>query len=246
MDEFDRVRHMLAAANKSWRQADKAGDSAEARRIEDALITPLKSRLAGLVLAAESEHAARITEIGAEVEAALRGLEGRISSAFLDDLRKAAKKALLGPKDDEVSDFADLVKSWNLKHFRADELLTKGAAHHNADSPAFALNTDPPRELWPNIKATAQVVDRLRAALDKPVILSSGYRCEAYNTAIGGARHSVHMSFRAIDFVVRGATAPSDWAAALRDMRARGEFRGGIGTYATFVHVDTRGENADW
>ncbi|MGM0585841.1 MAG: hypothetical protein ACQEUZ_14450, partial [Pseudomonadota bacterium] len=112
MDEFDRVRHMLAAANKSWRAADKAGDAEEARRIEDALITPLKSRLAGLVLAAEAEHAARITEIGAEVEAALRGLEGRIRSAFLDDLRKAAKKALLGPKDDEVTDFADLVKSW--------------------------------------------------------------------------------------------------------------------------------------
>ena len=32
----------------------------------------------------------------------------------------------------------------------------------------------------------------------------------------------------------------------MEKIRSDGVFRGGIGTYNTFVHVDTRGENANW
>jgi hypothetical protein len=32
----------------------------------------------------------------------------------------------------------------------------------------------------------------------------------------------------------------------LREMRDEGLFRGGIGRYPTFTHVDVRGKNADW
>jgi hypothetical protein len=55
-----------------------------------------------------------------------------------------------------------------------------------------------------------------------------------------------HMQFRAVDFVAQGNSTPLDWANTLRSMRAEGLFLGGIRTYSTFVHVDTRGYNADW
>ena len=55
------------------------------------------------------------------------------------------------------------------------------------------------------------------------------------------------MAFRAIDFMVEGNSRPTDWARALRSMRDdEGLFKGGVGLYASFVHLDTRGTNADW
>jgi lysozyme len=55
------------------------------------------------------------------------------------------------------------------------------------------------------------------------------------------------VKFNAIDFIVRGSpVGPTEWANALRQMRSAGRFKGGIGTYPGFVHVDTRGSNADW
>ena len=143
--------------------------------------------------------------------------------------------------------FEQHIASLGLKHFKAYEFLVKGAQNDNPSSPAFGLNTDPPRELWDNIDATAKVLDKLRAKLERPITMLSVYRSTAYNTAIGGAGDSQHTHFRAIDFVVQGSpVGPLQWAQVLRSMRADGVFKGGIGVYQSFVHVDTRGYNADW
>lgn len=139
------------------------------------------------------------------------------------------------------------IASLGLRHFKPYEFLVKGGSHSNPDSPAFGLNTDPPKGLWKNIDATARVIDALREKLGRPIVLSSVYRSPAYNNAIGGAGDSQHTHFRAIDFGVVGSpVGPAQWATVLRDMRSTGAFKGGIGVYATFVHVDTRGTNADW
>lgn len=130
----------------------------------------------------------------------------------------------------------------NVTAFSAEEFLVKGGAHARN-----GLNTDPPEHLWPNIVPTVRVLQELRDRLGKPIILHSVYRSPAYNRAIGGASQSVHMSFGAADFhVVDPNSGPADWAATLRAMRAAGVFKGGIGAYDTFVHVDTRGTNADF
>jgi hypothetical protein len=142
--------------------------------------------------------------------------------------------------------FENFFNALGMRHFRANEFLYLGDAHDDQDSPALGLNCLPPPELWPNIVPTARVLDELRARLDAPVILNSVYRAPAYNTAIGGVHDSQHMAFRAADLVVRSASAPSDWAAVLKQMRTEGVFHGGIGVYNTFVHLDTRGTNADW
>lgn len=130
----------------------------------------------------------------------------------------------------------------NVTAFSAEEFLVKGASNSH-----LRLNTDPPEELWPNIVPTARVLQELRDRIGKPIILHSVYRSPAYNRAIGGAGQSVHMSFGAADFhVVDPNSGPADWAATLRAMRSAGLFKGGIGAYETFVHVDTRGTNADF
>ncbi len=137
-------------------------------------------------------------------------------------------------------------KSLGLRHFKSGEFLFLGDAHRDPESAAFGLNHPPPAELWNNIAPTARILDELRERLDAPIILSSVYRSPMYNAAIGGVPDSQHTAFCAADFVVRSASSPSDWAAVLKQLRADGLFRGGIGVYNTFVHVDTRGENLDW
>lgn len=125
--------------------------------------------------------------------------------------------------------------------FQPGEFLVKGASHANN-----GLNTDPPRELWNNILALAEVLQKIKDSFGGPNIsISSVYRSPAYNRAIGGAKDSQHKFFRAADISVAGKT-PSQVARLVREMRASAVFRGGVGLYRTFVHVDTRGVNADW
>ncbi len=71
---------------------------------------------------------------------------------------------------------------------------------------------------------------------------TSVFRNKRYNTAIGGARQSLHMSFNAIDFIVKGTTLHlAQWAELLFEMRSGGIFEGYVKAYSHFVHVDTRG-----
>lgn len=143
--------------------------------------------------------------------------------------------------------FESHIGALGLKHFKPYEFLVKGASNSNPHSAAFNLNTDPPGDTWEHINNTALALDELRGRLGRPITLLSVYRSPAYNKAIGGASKSQHVQFSAVDFVVQGSpVGPLQWASALREMRSSGLFKGGIGTYASFVHVDTRGYNADW
>lgn len=51
------------------------------------------------------------------------------------------------------------------------------------------------------------VLDPLRAALGRPVRITSGYRSAALNDAIGGAQNSQHMRGEAADIKVDGIAA---------------------------------------
>jgi hypothetical protein len=59
-----------------------------------------------------------------------------------------------------------------------------------------------------NIRVLVQtVLDPLRAHLDRPVRVTSGFRCKAVNTRIGGSKTSQHMRGEAADIKVRGLDA---------------------------------------
>lgn len=137
--------------------------------------------------------------------------------------------------------FLDNVPS---EHFKPHELLFRGASNMNRNSPAFNLNTDPPLELWPNCKELVRVLDAIRTRAGSPVMLISIYRSPEYNRAVGGATHSMHRKFKAADIV--SGVSPSAIHKIATQLRAEGFFKGGIGKYRGFTHVDVRGNNVDW
>lgn len=48
------------------------------------------------------------------------------------------------------------------------------------------------------------VLEPVRAALCVPLIITSGFRCEALNNAVGGSSTSQHLKGQACDFVPKG------------------------------------------
>ncbi|HSI65240.1 MAG TPA: D-Ala-D-Ala carboxypeptidase family metallohydrolase [Candidatus Saccharimonadia bacterium] len=107
-------------------------------------------------------------------------------------------------------------------------------------------NSLPPHELWTKMPPTLKVADKLRQQLGVPLVsVISAYRNPAYNAACSGsAAHSQHMMNVALD--LHFDCAPSKVVQAAEALRAQGFFKGGIGRYPGFTHIDTRGKNADW
>lgn len=47
----------------------------------------------------------------------------------------------------------------------------------------------------------SKILDPLRETYGKPITISSGYRCDALNRAVGGSKTSQHCSGKAVDIV---------------------------------------------
>jgi hypothetical protein len=148
--------------------------------------------------------------------------------------KRKSEKKLTGAK----ADFQKLLDEAGIRYFTADEVFYRGARDAK-----LQLNTDPPRALWPSLLAVTRVADEARHRLGKPLRINSAYRSPAYNRALpGSASNSIHMKGGALDL----SGSPATLHRILTEMRREGLFRGGIGRYKTFTHVDVRGKNADW
>lgn len=55
-------------------------------------------------------------------------------------------------------------------------------------------------ELQANLDLLLIALNKLRTAYGKPMVVTSGYRPAAFNSAAGGAKKSAHMSCQAADF----------------------------------------------
>ena len=81
------------------------------------------------------------------------------------------------------------------RHFTLDEFLASDyAIRHGID------NTPTP-EIEAALANTAQGMERVRAVLQQPIHINSGYRCPKLNSAIGGSKSSQHMKGEAADFI---------------------------------------------
>lgn len=107
-------------------------------------------------------------------------------------------------------------------------------------------NTPPPRSMWKNIVPALRVADRIAAELRSPVVeIVSAYRSPSYNARCPGAkRESMHTRNLALD--LKFSVSPRTVAAMAERLRDKRYFKGGIGRYSGFTHIDTRGENVDW
>jgi len=86
------------------------------------------------------------------------------------------------------------------------------------------------------------VLEYIREHFDKPVIVDSGCRCVPYNDSVdGSAPYSQHILGRAADIRIAGIDPDLVYELA-EQMEV-----GGLGSYDTFTHIDTRsGPLARW
>lgn len=90
--------------------------------------------------------------------------------------------------------------------------------------------------------------ERVRELCGFPLIVNSGYRTEAYNRSIGGAKFSQHVQGRAVDLIPtkKGKADMEALISAARMAASEGLLRG-IARYSGFVHIDTRpGQIVSW
>lgn len=192
----------------------------------------------------------RIVDGDTEVdESIVPGVVDSLSEAMARGATLSSLKTLVAPAPEaggfDMGAFSKLLQGLNLKYFEPHEFLVLGNQHFSG--PCKGKNTLPPENLWNNILPTAKVLDAVREKLNSPIRTLSVYRSPAYNACIpGAAGGSVHMKFMAVDFKCEDGKGPVHWAKILKRMRDSGMFKGGIGVYSTFVHVDTRGTNANF
>ena len=107
-------------------------------------------------------------------------------------------------------------------------------------------NTLPPKSMWRAMAGTLKAADRDAATLGQPIKdVTSAYRSPSYNRRCPGAKsRSWHMQNFALDLKFKAS--PSSVARAARYVRSKGAFKGGVGQYSGFTHIDTRGQNVDW
>lgn len=98
-----------------------------------------------------------------------------------------------------------------------------------------------------------ELVDTLEAVREHyghPVTIVSGYRSLIHNRRVSGAQNSQHTKGTAADFVVRipegGIVNPHKVYDDIDRGLVMGEHKGGLGRYATFTHIDVRGNKARW
>lgn len=65
-----------------------------------------------------------------------------------------------------------------------------------------------------------------------PIKITSAYRCERHNKAVGGSKNSQHLLGTATDIQVSNMS-PKEVADTF-------EYINGLGVYNTFVHIDSR------
>lgn len=79
-------------------------------------------------------------------------------------------------------------------HFTLAELT------HSQTAAREGLDNTPSAEMVDALRKTAELLERVRALLGKPILVSSGYRSPLVNRAVRGAAHSAHMLGCAADF----------------------------------------------
>ena len=138
-------------------------------------------------------------------------------------------------------EYGAFLKTLSLRYISPAEIFAAHRRSRNGISNAL-----PPKHLWARMAPTLELADELRHRLGvKLSYIASAYRSPDYNKQCpGAAKYSQHIQNRALDLVYE--CSPKDAFNEARKMRNEGKFRGGLGLYSSFIHLDTRGRNATW
>jgi hypothetical protein len=102
------------------------------------------------------------------------------------------------------------------------------------------INNDLPDELREAAHQTLEMMERIRFHIDAPITITSGYRCEALNRAVGSKSGSDHTLAFAVDFRAPKAGSPLQIAASLAPVIKIIGIGQLILEFGTWVHVSTR------
>lgn len=86
------------------------------------------------------------------------------------------------------------------EHFTLEELCT------TSNKVLAKKNLKEGKENLGEIEHLALFAEQIRALIGLPMIVTSGFRCEELNKAVGGVKNSQHRFFRAIDFIPKGCS----------------------------------------
>ncbi len=112
----------------------------------------------------------------------------------------------------------------NTKHFKETEFACKCCSKIKPSSELMA------------------VLQLVRIHFNKPVTITSSYRCDKHNAAVGGAAKSKHLEGIAADIQIKGVF-PADVYQFLDTIFPNSY---GIGSYNSFTHIDVRSTKARW
>jgi hypothetical protein len=187
-----------------------------------------------------------------------RGVMGTLGLAGLGLLASSVPASALSATA-PVAALPDLPEEWAerqghlaneylryLSGLNMQRVCPKQVLESHAKAKASVWNSLPPKAWWNRIGYTLRVVDRIAREMNvSQVEVISAYRCPAYNAHCSGARSgSWHQANIAAD--VKFPAKASRVTATARELRDLGLFRGGVGGYWDFTHIDCRGQNINW
>jgi len=120
-------------------------------------------------------------------------------------------------------------------HFSLTELLASDTAQQQG------IDNTPDQQVLIELTRTAILLEGVRRILgNKPILVSSGYRCPQLNKVVGGASNSQHLYGQAADFTCPDFGTPE---AVIRAIYGAGKipFDQMIYEYAQWVHISQAG-----
>ena len=96
-------------------------------------------------------------------------------------------------------------------HFSYEELTASQTAVR------FGIPNVPTKEVRQNMQVLAEGLEKVRALLGKPMMVTSGFRSKELNRKVGGAHTSAHMTGFAADFTCWSYGSPLKIVQAIRD-----------------------------
>lgn len=79
------------------------------------------------------------------------------------------------------------------EHFTLEELIKSSTADR------LGIDNTPTKSIINNLTELAELLEKIRIEYNKPIIITSGYRCEKLNKAVGGSKTSQHRLGQAAD-----------------------------------------------
>lgn len=98
---------------------------------------------------------------------------------------------------------------------------------------------EPEQKELDNLKRTCALLEQVRALVNRPIIVTSGYRSPNINSAIGGSRNSQHMNGCAADIRAVGMT-PDDLMMAV--VGSKIQYDQLIREFDSWVHISVPNE----